>query len=522
MTVSPVSSRCVAVATTSELAANAARKVHAAGGNAVDCALAASLLTMNTEPGVCALAGGAYVTIWGPGIDAVTIDGNVAVPGTGLPTEARGHGTEAVTMNYGGGIATLVGAGSVGVPGSLAAVELAWQRYGSAAWQDLLAPSIQATRVGFPLSAACRYYLGYSGELIFGRSAEGHAALHDADGRLLDIGACVVVPHLASSLELIAAGGADVFYRGELAERIVNHVSSGAGMLTLEDLAGYEAIERPALISHVGEWQIASNPPPAVGGSVLTAMLDAFALTPHNGWTPAALADLVRVQYACLDYRRQHLDLATDVGKAAARLLSAAREGQLINRYTSASTVHTSAVDDSGLGCAVTASSGYGSGEMPEGTGLWLNNCLGELELNRRGLDAGPVGARLPSNMAPTVCRPNDPGSRRVMAVGSPGADRITTALAQALINRFKFGWSLDEAIAHPRLHVDTSGENDRLMAEPGLDIPANPLPLTIYDEPSMYFGGVSAAVFGGAHDPHFEVAADPRREGGTAIIGAA
>ena len=182
--------------------------------------------------------------------------------------------------------------------------------------------------------------------------------------------------------------------------------------------------------------------------------------------------------------------------------------------------MHTSAVDDSGLGCAVTASSGYGSGEMPEGTGLWLNNCLGELELNRRGLDAGPVGARLPSNMAPTVCRPNDPDSRRVMAVGSPGADRITTALAQALINRFKFGWSLDTAIAHPRLHVDTSGDSDRLMAEPGLDIPANPLPLTSYDDLSMYFGGVSAAVFGGAHDPHFDVAADPRREGGTAILG--
>ena len=139
------SSRRVAVATTSELAATAARDVHAAGGNAVDCALAASLLTMNTEPGVCALAGGAYVTIWGPGIEAVTIDGNVAVPGAGLPAAARGQGAESVTMDYGGGIVTLVGAGSVGVPGSLAAVDLAWQRYGNAAWQDLLAPSIRAT-----------------------------------------------------------------------------------------------------------------------------------------------------------------------------------------------------------------------------------------------------------------------------------------------------------------------------------------------------------------------------------------
>ena len=151
---------------------------------------------------------------------------------------------------------------------------------------------------------------------------------------------------------------------------------------------------------------------------------------------------------------------------------------------------------------------------MPAGTGLWLNNCLGELELNRRGLDAGPVGARLPSNMAPTVCRPIDERSSRVMAVGSPGADRITTALAQALVNHFKFGWPLDRAIGHPRLHVDTSGDEDRLM----IDVPATTLPQTVTEKRTMYFGGVSAALYEGAREDHFTVAADPRREGGTAI----
>jgi gamma-glutamyltranspeptidase/glutathione hydrolase len=511
-------SRHIAVATTSALAADAAMEVYAMGGNAVDCALAASLLTMNTEPGVCALAGGAYVTVWGPGADAVTIDGNVAVPGAGLPDEDRRRGIEPISLAYGGGIETLVGPGSVGVPGSLAAVETAWRRFGKASWRDLFQPSIRAARDGFPLSAACHYYLGYSGRPIFGRSQDGYRALHDDDGSLKPARACIVVPHLAESLEAIANDGADTFYRGELARKIVDHVRAGDGALTLEDMAAYTAIERPALMSHLGEWLIASNPPPAVGGAVLTAMLDAFALTQHTEWTPSALADLVRIQYACLDYRRQHLDLAADVGEAASGLLAAAREGQLVNRHVSASTVHTSAVDDSGLGCAITASSGYGSGEMPPLTGLWLNNCLGELELNRRGLDAGPVGARLPSNMAPTVCRPDDPTSRRVMAIGSPGADRITTALAQALINQLKFGWPMDRAIAHPRIHVDTSGSADRLMAEPGLPLPATPLALTSYESLSMYFGGVAAALFGGDRNPNFDVAADPRREGGTAI----
>jgi len=89
----------IAVATTSQLAADAAAEVAAAGGNAVDCALAAALLTINTEPGVCALGGSAFITILRDGDDPVTVDGNVAVPGDGLVPEERGHGTSSVTMD---------------------------------------------------------------------------------------------------------------------------------------------------------------------------------------------------------------------------------------------------------------------------------------------------------------------------------------------------------------------------------------------------------------------------------------
>ncbi|MDH3907617.1 MAG: gamma-glutamyltransferase, partial [Gammaproteobacteria bacterium] len=116
----------VAVATTSQLAADAALEVADAGGNAVDCALAAALLTINTEPGVCALAGSAFITIWRDGEDPVTVDGNVAVPGKGLSEDQRGHGAVEISLDYGGGIETLVGAGSVSVPGTLAAMEDAW------------------------------------------------------------------------------------------------------------------------------------------------------------------------------------------------------------------------------------------------------------------------------------------------------------------------------------------------------------------------------------------------------------
>ncbi len=502
----------VAVATTSQLAANAAYELASNGGNAVDCALAASLLTMNTEPGVCALAGGAYITIWKPGSDAVTIDGNVAIPGHGEAPERRGQGVESVTMEYGGGITTLVGTGSIGVPGSLAAVESAWHRFGSADWKAIFDPSIRAAREGFPLSSACHYYLSYSGKPVFGRSGDGYSALHE--GKVLRAaGSQIIIPHLADSLTLIAEEGARAFYKGDLAQAMVMHVRDSGGMLSAADLRQYRAIERPSLRTDVGPWAIASNPPPAVGGAVLSAMLSAFATESFDAWDRAAVARLIAVQRACLNYRKRKLDLAEDVGAAAATLLESARDGTLPERWISASTVHTSAVDDQGLGCAITASSGYGSGEMPAGTGLWLNNCLGELELNRRGLEAGPVGARLPSNMAPSVaCREG-----RVLAIGSPGADRITTALHQFLVNALQLAMPLNEAVALPRVHVDTSGEEDRLAAEPGIELPIVDLPVTTYEEINMYFGGVSAASF---HvDDGFEVAADPRREGGTCIF---
>ncbi|MDH3432591.1 MAG: gamma-glutamyltransferase, partial [Gammaproteobacteria bacterium] len=117
----------VAVATTSQLAADGANEVARRGGNAVDCALAAALFTINTEPGVCALGGSAFVTVWEPGEDPVTIDGNVAIPGRGLPRAERGHAAPGVALDYGGGIRTLAGPGSVAVPGTLAAIDRAWQ-----------------------------------------------------------------------------------------------------------------------------------------------------------------------------------------------------------------------------------------------------------------------------------------------------------------------------------------------------------------------------------------------------------
>lgn len=501
----------VAVATTSQDAADAAAEICALGGNAVDCAIAAAMYSINTEPGVCALAGSAYVTIWPPGGDPITIDGNVAVPGMGRSDETS-PAAESVYMEYGGGIETVIGVASVAVPGTPAALHLASEQFGRIEWHDLLSPVIRATRDGFPLSAACHYYLKYSGDIIFGHSEDGHGALHNEDGELVQVRSKIVVPHLADSLAALAEDGSRVFYEGETGRAIAGHIQDRGGFLTMRDLKNYEPLVRDSLVVDVGDWKIATNPPPAVGGAVLAAMLLAFDNHPVSRWDHESLQFLLQVQQTALSYRKRELDLSDDVPQDAARLLELARTGELLARWSSASTVHTSAVDDKGLACAITASSGYGSGEMPAGTGLWLNNCLGEIELNRKGFEAGPPGKRLPSNMAPGVAR----SGRQVLAMGSPGADRITTALQQFLINYIQLGHELAEAVAHPRLHLEIDGSTMNIAVEPGLDLPDTGITVTQYPEIGMYFGGVVAAVYDS--ESGFSVAADPRREGGTFI----
>jgi len=505
----------IAVATTSELAASAAAETAAAGGNAVDCAVAASMVAMNTQPGVCSLAGGAYVTVWDPAGEPVTIDGGVAIPGLEMDEAYRPDDGTALHLAYGGGVDTVVGCASVGVPGALAACARAVERFGALPWETILSPVVRIAREGFPLPRACHYYLESSGGPIFCRSDDGRRALYDRHGKLRGVGDTVVVPHLADSLQAIASGGSDVFYRGPIADAIVDHVRRGGGRLTAADLDRYVPLERPSLVARLDAWRIALNPPPAVGGAVLAALLmlsrDAVAAA---GSDEARVVDtIVAAQRAVLDWRRTRLDLSEEVARDAQTLLELAASGRLARGSSqSAATVHSSAVDAAGLGCSITSSAGYGAGEMPDGTGLWLNNCLGELELNRRGLDTGPAGARLPSNMAPGVARCAD----ATLAFGSPGADRITTALQQFLLRHLLLGIELRQANEAARVHVEVAREPVSVSAEEGVDVTALALPVTSFPPSSMYFGGVGVARVdeGG----QLTASADPRRSGGVFI----
>ncbi len=505
--------RRISVASASQLAADAGSAVADAGGNAVDAAIGAAICSMVTDPGIIAPGSGGFITVWPADADPVVIDAYAEMPGRGLPRDRFGKGGREVVMTYGGRTSTIVGYGSVATPGAFAGLHLAWERYGAAPWEELFQPAIAAIENGFPLSSAAAEYLGHSHELVFGWDPDSHAVLHHENGRHLSTGDTVSIPYLADTLRLLAAEGVMPLYGGELGARIAETVEEHDGILTLRDLAEYRAIVRTPITVQVDDWTIATNAPPAVGGATMAAMLLLMGIQGFDEWDATDVARLVQVQDAVRSFRKTHLDELHDRGAEAVRLLELAAMGDMKGMLASPSTSHTSSVDSDGLGCSITVSAGYGSGAMVPGTGMWLNNSLGEIELHTGGFHGVEPGARLVSNMAPTVARSRHGA---VLAIGSPGASRITTAVSSVLVNFMHLGMSLSESVEHARLHTEIYDGTPTVSYEPGIDVgDVEGFDMRRFPDISMYFGGVQASLW----DPlagFFEVA-DPRRAGGVA-----
>ncbi|MDH3297697.1 MAG: gamma-glutamyltransferase, partial [Gemmatimonadota bacterium] len=263
----------VMVAAGSQLAADSGAEIARGGGNAVDAAVAAMLVSLSTEPGIVGPGAGGFVTVWAPGEEPVVIDAYVEMPGRGLAPADFGHGAELVWLDYGGGLTTYVGYGSVGTPGGLAGLDMAARQYGSIPWRRLMAPAIAAADTGFPLPTAAAEYLEASRIKVYGWDPASRAALHDSAGRPIGANEPVHIPALIESLRLLADGGATEMYTGLIAEKIVAGMQANGGIVTAEDLAAYEPIVRvPVTVTH-GQWRVATNPAPAVGGSVLAALV---------------------------------------------------------------------------------------------------------------------------------------------------------------------------------------------------------------------------------------------------------
>lgn len=489
----------VAIAAGNRLGAEAGVRVAAAGGNAVDACLASGITAWVAEPFFASAMGSGFIALRTPEGTVEIIDGNTAMPHT-APEEA-GQGTRRVFLDYSNGMYTGVGGGSVAVPGVLAAMHLAWERHGRIEWAALFEHAVDVARQGLPFPRTSAYYLTVTNDVIW--TTPESKALFSRDGTPLLEGEILVQHELADALEMIARDGPGVLYGGALGDEIAQAIAADDGFLGADDLSRYRAEVRMPVRAEAFGWTIETNPPPAVGGVVLCHML-ALLAEAELGDQEARTRAIVEAQRAAMGYRRDHYQDPERVAVAFDQALTSLRGG-------SSETTHSSAAGSDGYACALTESNGYGAGLIVHG--IMLNNALGEEELNPLGVHSLPPGSRCHSNMAPTIATAPD----RTVALGSPGADRIVSALAQTLIRLAVDGDALQDALAAPRLHLDMRADGDLLCYEPGIPGTISGYDPRPYPDLHMYFGGVQAALV--TRDGRVEAGFDPRRTGGTAVV---
>jgi gamma-glutamyltranspeptidase/glutathione hydrolase len=445
------------------LTAEAGADVLRAGGNAVDACIAAAAVSWICESPLTGPGGGGFLLVHTER-EARTrlLDFFVAVP----ERTAAQEDLVGVVVDYGDSQQSFyTGPMSVAVPGAVLGLWEAHRLWGSVPWAKLLAPAAQLAREGVVLNEV-QAFLHRILDPLLRYSPEGDALY--GPGRALVEGERFAVPELADTLEQIAAEGADYFYRGELAEQIAAHVP-----VTLADLARYEVIERePLALSFRGD-ELRTNPPPSAGGRLLTFGLQTLGAAEA---TPLTIIQAMEAQDA----------MRRGVG----------------------GTTHISVVDAEGDAASLSSSLGSSGGIVVPGTGIQLNNMLGEPQL----VGEEPPGERMTSLMAPSMLVRE---GRPRLVLGSAGSTRLHGAIMQVVANVAARGLGVEEAVEAPRMHFESGVAHceDPAVAD---ELEAAGYPVVRWRQRNLFFGGVSAVEI--RDDGSLAGAGDPRR-GGAAVV---
>jgi gamma-glutamyltranspeptidase/glutathione hydrolase len=487
-----------AIAAGHPLTAEAGARVLREGGNAVDAAVAAAFVSWVAESPLTGPGAGGFMLVH-RARDRTTrvFDFFVAVPGLGLAERELAE-MDAVDVDFSGGSTQVfhIGAASCAVPGAALGLETAHKSFGKLPWRELFAPAIELAREGVELNAG-QAYLHAILDLILRHSPESRE-VYERDGERLVAGDRLVQEDLAGTLELLAEDGAGVLYDGELANQITEHVRAHGGCITTDDLKEYRVIRRrPVSTDFLGQ-EFLSNPPPSAGGVLIAyglPLLEEFGLgEPGSAEAIDAIARVMREQ-------------------AQARLGRGGLAGALEQRaaIVSRGTTHISVIDERGNAVALTASTGSGSGVVVPGTGIHINNMIGEFHVDK----PPRPGARLSSMMSPTVVLRE---GRPRLVVGSAGSLRLRGAVMQIVVNVVAHGLPVKDAIQRPRVHL----EGDDLHCEGGHE-PAELDRLeemgwnvTRWRRRNLFFGGAAAVTI---EDGHLAAAGDPRRGGAGVVV---
>lgn len=524
------------VVSQNELASAVGARVLARGGNAVDAAVAVGFALAVTLPRAGNIGGDGFMTLYLAKEKKVTvIDFRSIAPLTaqlGMFVDAAGKEVAGASVGY----------RAAAVPGTVAGFWMAHQKYGKAAWSELLDPAVSLARDGMTLSADEAFVFGW-GRKRLEASDSGRATFFKADGGLYKAGERLQQPQLAWSLAEIARDGADAFYQGAVAARIDEDMRRHGGLITRADLAAYRAVEREPL---VGTYRGVTlyTPPPASGGASLLLMLNIL----ENfdlGKTPAGSAEALhllaetmrlghrdRVKHlGDVDFARVPLDGLTSKAYAAQRAklirLRKANDDDDIEAgdpfaFESPSTTHYSIADRAGNVVSVTYTLGsdFGSGVMVDGAGFLLNNQMNNFSHERafraaqRGEPEPPnamrPGKRMMSTMMPTLVFKDD---KPWLVVGTPGGGRIINTVLQIIVNVVDFRLNIDEATHQPRI----SQGDGPLEVEPNF----NPDTLALLRKKGHKIR--QSDTMGSAQSiaierDYFFGAADPRRPGAAAI----
>jgi len=447
------------------------------GGNAIDAAIAVGLALAVTHPQAGNLGGGGFMVIYLADEDRyTTLDFREMAPAAAsAPMYLGEDGRPVRGLNY-------VGWKAIGVPGTVAGFEAA-HRWGRLEWGELVQPAIELAAQGFWVDPYLAGSLARVAPAFRRYEGSARAFLHE-DMSSYSAGEMLLQPDLAWSLRQIAEGGADAFYRGPIAARLVAAMEANEGLITAADLEAYRAVEREPVRGTYRGWEIVSMGPPSSGGTTLVGMLNLLENFELTGLDPtgAPLAHLL-----IESMRQAYLDRATYLGDAdfhdvpvewliskarAAQLAAAIPTGQarrsadlgeaILTPPESPDTTHYSVVDADGnaVSTTYTIESGFGAKVVAPGTGFLLNNEMGDFNAwpgmtdarGYVGTEANRIapGKRPLSSMTPTILARD---GKPVALLGSPGGKTIINTVLRLIVNLVDFEMDLAAAIDAPRIH---------------------------------------------------------------------
>ncbi len=448
----------VSLSSTAEYSSKAAESIKDLKPNAADVMITSIVTSMVTDLGVVAPTSSGLLTLYdGKTNKSHTIDGYFVSPKS---FKGNDHEEHRVVLTYGGHVETCKGANTFAVPGIYKILDFLYQNYASLPLDKLLEFPIKIAKNGFKLTQPTKDYFQHSLEPIFMWHDYSKIILENVANNIDN--AIVKLDKLSDSLSHLANEGFNDFYEGDVSKEILKTIKQEGGHVTTEDFENYQLIEDSKFNFSYKNLNLTGHAGPSIGGLMVLKYIEEL----NKGRTIQSLIDVYKT-------RKNNYEFFGDRQTIIKQ--------EILNLSRSSSTIQVNTSDDLNNHFSITFSSGYGSGVLCPNTGMYFNNSLGEIELNPQGFLGDTKGDRLISNMSPLVIKTDD----GITTIGSPGADRISSAIAQVLIN-YSMNNDWKKAIDAPRFHVNGDGT---VRAEPGsLEIDKN---ITITEEYDMYFGGV-------------------------------